>query len=378
MTLPNYPPHDFVPSGDIDTSTQMEICGYREGEGARCGCASGSTAHIAYLRNHVETVQRWPDTEYKEAALRAIAHTASPQQPLPPVEGHLFIGPTVRGGCAFVIENFGPCGRPLADHPNGSLVSFAARAERTMGLMQQLEVLQAENRLHKQLAEDRAREIQRLNLALHVAETEHARYMRMEHFPTPIRDDIKSNILINRGTYFDFLHPEQASFTIEDIAWGLAKQCRFAGHIKGLGVIYTVAQHCVLVSLTVPREHALPALLHDAAEFVMGDVVGPLKNLLRDYKAIEARVEPAILARFGLSYPLAPAIKEADLRVLMTEQRDLRNPPLGHTHDFAGDFPRLRSVEPLPMRIEPWTPAVAFDRFMDRYHAVVEAGYVDR
>lgn len=165
----------------------------------------------------------------------------------------------------------------------------------------------------------------------------------------------RTDILLRSGTFFDFLTPEQSSITIEDIAHALSHESRYNGHTSAF---YSVAQHSVMVSILVPPEHALAGLLHDCTEAVLKDIPKPLKRLLPDYRALEKTVESAMLAKFGISLPLDPSIKHADMIMLATEKRDLMPP---HEHDDC------RNVAPLQMVLVPQAPNVAKRSFLRRY-----------
>ena len=115
------------------------------------------------------------------------------------------------------------------------------------------------------------------------------------------------------GRRLDLLNPSPLDIEIEDIAHGLARVARWNGQTNG-DHAFSVAQHCVLVEQIathvnprLDRAARLAALLHDAPEYVIGDMISPFKAALGvDYKAFELRLLAAIHIRFGLK----PAIGE--------------------------------------------------------------------
>jgi 5'-deoxynucleotidase YfbR-like HD superfamily hydrolase len=126
------------------------------------------------------------------------------------------------------------------------------------------------------------------------------------------------------------------------------------------------------VSRIVPPEFALQGLLHDAAEAYLGDVSTPLKQLIPEYKVIEHRVERVICQAFDLPFPLDPSIKQADLRMLVTEKRDLMPRPTknNYTTDEEAWFPFFM-VDPLEQSIEPMSASRAKRAFLDRYAELI-------
>lgn len=126
-----------------------------------------------------------------------------------------------------------------------------------------------------------------------------------------------SKILINSGALFDVLQPNPGDIRLDDIAHALSNICRFNGHTKEF---YSVAQHSLLVSDLVDYEHKLQALMHDAAEAYVGDVVTPVKFLLGDkYRELITGVEKSIAQAFGYPAELSEEVKAADLRALYLE-----------------------------------------------------------
>ena len=171
---------------------------------------------------------------------------------------------------------------------------------------------------------------------------------------------VRPDILLRSGNYFNFIDPVQSEYEVSDIAHGLSHICRFCGHTRQF---YSVAQHSILVSMIVPERYALEALLHDAAEAFLGDITTPLKQLLPDYRAIEAKVEKAIFSRFGIAFPLPECVRHADLVLLATEQRDLMP-----SHDDT--WALTAGILPLEDKIVPMSSEQAYEEFMRRYRAL--------
>jgi len=126
------------------------------------------------------------------------------------------------------------------------------------------------------------------------------------------------------GRRLDLLDPSPFDVEVEDIARGLARVARWNGQTSG-DHAFSVAEHSVIVeelfTTLNPKASAkekLTALLHDAAEYVIGDMISPFKNALGlDYKSFELRLEEAIHLRYSLP-PKIPAtlkkkIKQCDL-----------------------------------------------------------------
>jgi 5'-deoxynucleotidase YfbR-like HD superfamily hydrolase len=178
---------------------------------------------------------------------------------------------------------------------------------------------------------------------------------------------MRPSIQLASGRFFDFTSFSLKDIQIEDIASATSKLCRFTGHCK---VFYSVAQHQVLVSHIVPREHALTGLLHDATEAYINDLSRPLKLIVPQYGEFEhTRLWPVIAARYDLPDVLPPCIKEADNIALVTERRDLMPKPVGMTTEWAWakDIPALKErIKPL----EDWREARAL--FMARYRALTK------
>lgn len=177
-----------------------------------------------------------------------------------------------------------------------------------------------------------------------------------------------ANILLGSGTYFDFNHPDASELTIEDVAYSLAFQSRFTGQCvsrkTGRRVYYSIAQHCVIMAHYADPLHKLAALMHDVSEATCGDLNSPLKAICPDYKRVEKRCEAAGLARFGVTMTDPAYIKSLDLRMLITERRDLM--------PWKGEE-WVENAEPFEAEIFPWeNPHLAAEVFLSTYRALAE------
>jgi uncharacterized protein len=159
------------------------------------------------------------------------------------------------------------------------------------------------------------------------------------------------------GQKFDYGNIKGNKIVIEDIAHALSNISRFTGHSSDF---YSVAQHSIYVSKNVPEEDALWGLLHDASEAYAGDVNKPLKNKLGDsYRDIEAKIHRQIAKAFKLPGSIPMSVHLADMRLLLTEKRDLFTTTMSWD-GYVG-------IEPFNFKIKPWTPKVAKRKFLERF-----------
>lgn len=137
-------------------------------------------------------------------------------------------------------------------------------------------------------------------------------------------------ICTQSGVAFYPLDPRIEDVRLDDIAHALANKCRFTGHTR---VFYSVAEHCVRGVRIGQRlgysDNVLRAfLLHDGSEAYLPDVARPIKASLTGFMEIEARVQAAVYAAFGIEVSEAEAelVRKLDDIMLATERRDLMPP----------------------------------------------------
>jgi 5'-deoxynucleotidase YfbR-like HD superfamily hydrolase len=181
------------------------------------------------------------------------------------------------------------------------------------------------------------------------------------------------------GRRLDLLDPSPLDIEIEDIAHGLARVARWNGQTIG-DHAFSVAQHSVVVEEIaahirpgLPARWRLAALLHDAPEYVIGDMISPFKAALGlDYHTFEERLETAIHVRFGLPArvpaEIKALIKTADRACAFFEATQIAGFGLEESFEFFG-----RPPPGYALRIEPMAASVAQSRYLERYHVLAEA-----
>jgi 5'-deoxynucleotidase YfbR-like HD superfamily hydrolase len=181
--------------------------------------------------------------------------------------------------------------------------------------------------------------------------------------PDSLASDMTTTAYVSTylGNRFYPLEPRIDRVAIEDIAHGLAYQCRFNGQTREF---YSVAQHSLVVASLVPTDLRLAALLHDAAEAYLGDMVKPLKVLLPAFAAIEDQVSAIIARAFQVDFSDYAPIKHADLIALATEKRDL----MPHS---AERWAYLDAIRPLPQPIVVMSPGQAKQAFLNEFARLV-------
>jgi hypothetical protein len=179
------------------------------------------------------------------------------------------------------------------------------------------------------------------------------------------------------GRRLDLLDPSPLDVELEDIAHGLARVARWNGQTSGAH-IFSVAQHSLLVEALVraktPRLDAaarLAALLHDAPEYVIGDMISPFKAVIGDsYKVVEHRLLAAIHVRFGLPPTLPDTlktlIKTADRAAAFLEATRLAGFETAEARKFFGPPPKFSAAIERDY-LTPWPAGTAEAKFRERF-----------
>ena len=178
------------------------------------------------------------------------------------------------------------------------------------------------------------------------------------------------------GRGLDLLDPSPLDVEIEDIAHGLARVARWNGQTSGAH-IFSVAQHTLLVEAMARRRTSLDKrarraiLLHDAPEYVVGDMITPFKAVIGDsYKAVEQRLLTAIHVRFGLPAALpaelSKLIKTADRQAAYLEATRLAGFAEPEAKRFFGTPPEVSAAFERDY-LTPWPAKDAEARYLKRF-----------
>ena len=185
------------------------------------------------------------------------------------------------------------------------------------------------------------------------------------------------------GRRLDLLDPSPLDVELDDIAHGLARVARWNGQTKGAH-IFSVAQHSLLVEALarakLPRldkNARLALLLHDAPEYVVGDMISPFKVVIGDsYKAVEKRLLAAIHLRFGvpakLPDTLTALIKAADRGAAYLEATRLAGFADAEARKFFGPPPKFSAALERDF-LTPWSAGTAKSRFVERFEKLLRA-----
>ena len=183
------------------------------------------------------------------------------------------------------------------------------------------------------------------------------------------------------GRRLDLLDPSPLDIEIEDIAHGLARVARWNGQTHGAH-IFSVAQHTLLVETVLrvqsPRiDHRvrLAAMLHDAPEYVIGDMISPFKAVIGgSYKLVEKRLLAAIHIRFGLPAALPPElhqqIKMADHGAAYLEATQLAGFSDAEARRLFGRDPKLDASTQQDC-LTPWSAGKAEKQFLIRFKTLL-------
>ena len=187
------------------------------------------------------------------------------------------------------------------------------------------------------------------------------------------------------GRRLDLLDPSPLDVEIDDVAHGLARVARWNGQTTGTHA-FSVAQHTLVVddiaTVIAPGigpGGRLAVMLHDAPEYVIGDLITPFKTLLGgEYRAVEERLRRAIHVRFGLPAvlpgSLTARIKAADRAAAFFEATRLAGFAETEAERYFG---RPRGLDSAVLALEPWSAAKAEREYLKRFLAISKVAASD-
>jgi 5'-deoxynucleotidase YfbR-like HD superfamily hydrolase len=181
------------------------------------------------------------------------------------------------------------------------------------------------------------------------------------------------------GRRLDLINPSAMDIEIEDIAHGLSRVARWNGQTTGDNS-FSVAQHSVLVEQiartiqpAADPSWFLATLLHDASEYVVGDMISPFKNALGvDYRAFEDKLMQAVHIRFGLPAVITPQLKKFIKRADKVSAYLEATQIAGFSHVESRKF-----FGPPPAQVQDWVitplaPNAAKQLYLDRFAELLQ------
>lgn len=159
------------------------------------------------------------------------------------------------------------------------------------------------------------------------------------------------------GMAVDLLNPAPAEINLVDMSTGLSRIVRYLGQTPEP---YSVAEHCVVMAEQAPRLAAIHFLLHDAAEYVLGDIAHPVKQLFPGYQDLEDGVMAAIYSELRIEEPdgdLKALIHHYDMRMRSTEK-------LCFGIDPDREWIECRSAPAFPVRLHCWDHQTAARKWL--------------
>jgi hypothetical protein len=168
------------------------------------------------------------------------------------------------------------------------------------------------------------------------------------------------------GKRFYSLNPKAEDVDIIDIAHSLSNQCRYGGHTN---IHYSVATHCCVLSdymrrRSSSRRDALIALMHDAGEAYLSDIVRPIKHRVTQLKEVEAAIDRVVFEAFSLPAVLPQWLKLIDSQIINDERSVVMS-------DSGNDW-STSALEPLGVVIPAWAPTRAKFEFLLRFYQLID------
>jgi len=144
----------------------------------------------------------------------------------------------------------------------------------------------------------------------------------------------EGKIRTRSGKYLDVFNPNPDDIDILDIAWGLSGEGRFGNQLSRH---YPVAEHSMMCADLAPAELKFSMLMHDASDAYIGDLAGPIKKKLNEFRQLEENLMKAIANKFGFVWPMTDEMHSIDKKVLVLEWENLM---LGKNAEFNPQYSR--------------------------------------